>query len=84
MFPNPLGPLYSFQIFVLLGCALVFYKAADVEKESTIIWMGLSAIVYLGTWCFLGWGLLGNLLGQAGLMAVIAAARAMRDHRQSP
>jgi hypothetical protein len=81
---NPFGPLYSFQIFVLLGCALAYYRAADVEKESTVLWSGASAIVYLATWCFLGWGLLGNLAGQAGLLGVIVAARAMRDHRRSP
>jgi hypothetical protein len=81
--PNPFGPLYTYQIFFVVGCAVLFYRVADMEDESTIIWPGLSIGIYLVTLCVLGWGLLGNLLGQAGLMAVMVAVRMVRDRRPS-
>jgi hypothetical protein len=81
---NPFGPLYSFQLFVLLGCAAAYAKAADLEDESAILWGGLSACLYLTTWCWLGWGLWANLGGQVGLLVVIALARMVRDRRRSP
>ena len=77
--PNPFGPLYSWQIFVLIACAVFYYKAADMENESTVIWSSLSAGLYLVTLCVLGWGLMGNLLAQGGLMAAIVAVRMFRD-----
>jgi hypothetical protein len=76
---NPFGPLYTFEIVVLLGCAILFYKAADMEDQSTVIWSGLSVGLYLLTLCLLGWGLLGNLLAQAGLMIAIVGVRMVRD-----
>jgi hypothetical protein len=76
---NPFGPLYTFQIFVLFGCAVLFYKVADMEDESTVVWSGLSAGIYLVTLCFLGWSLLLNLLAQAGLMVGIVALQRARN-----
>jgi hypothetical protein len=78
-----LAPLYSLQFLLLLVCAGVYYKAAEIENASSLLWPGLSVLVFLLTWRLFGWGLPGNLLGQALLMATITAVRVLRD-RQKP
>lgn len=77
---NPLAPFYSFQFVLLLGCAVLFYKAAELEGESEILWVGLSVGVFALTWFGMGWGFPGNLAGQALLFGGIAVYRAWRDH----
>ncbi len=57
--------MYVFGIIIVIFAAF-FYKAAEVAKSSGLIWAGLSVIVSLGT-MKLGWGLLGNIFGQAVL-----------------
>ena len=84
VFPNPLGPFYSFQTIALIVCAALYAKAADVEDESPVLWGGLSAGIYLATWCWLGWGFWANLGGQAGLLVAIAAYRVARDRGRTP
>lgn len=68
--------LYSFQFFLLLLCALLYFKAAEMEEDvSPILWAGLSVGVFVVTWLVLGWSFLGNLGGQAGLLAAITLWR---------
>jgi hypothetical protein len=76
---NPLGLLYSYQLVILLACAAAYYKAADMENASPLLWAGLSAGIFLFTWRFLGWGLPGDLVGQAALLAGITLVRLLRD-----
>jgi hypothetical protein len=81
---NPFGPFYSFQTLLLIVCAVAYYRAAEVENASGILWAALSVIVFLITWLLFGWGFVGNLLGQVGLLGGIAAARAVRHSRKPP
>jgi hypothetical protein len=78
-----LSPFYSLESVLLLVCAGSYYKAADVENSSPLLWSGLSVLVFLLTWRLCGWGLPGNLLGQALLFGAITAIRVLRD-REKP
>jgi hypothetical protein len=75
---------YPFELILLLGCAAGFYKAADIENASAILWSGLSLVVFCVTWFVIGWGIPGNLLGQFLLLAGITGARIYRDYRGKP
>ena len=79
-----MGPIYSFEFVLLLACAVFYYKAAEIEDAPRLLWSGLSVGVYLLTWRVLGWGLLGCLLGQVGLLVGIAGIRALRTWKNGP
>jgi Na+/H+ antiporter NhaC len=72
---------FSFQAIVMLVCAAAYYRTAEVENVSGILWAGMSVGVYLLTWLVLGWGYLGNLIGQALLLGGITIYRAVRDSK---
>ena len=82
--PNPLAPLYSFDFVLLLACAVFYYKAAEIENVSGVWWAAISVVLFLFTWRILGWGLLGNFLGQAGLLGGITLVRALLDNQKNP
>jgi hypothetical protein len=44
-----------------------YYRAAQFENESALIWCGLSVLISVLTIFWLHWGLLGMISGQAGL-----------------
>jgi hypothetical protein len=77
------GPLYSIEFLLLLCFAAGYYKAADIENASGILWAGLSALIFFTTWRLLGWGLFGDLIGQAALLGGITAVRVIREFRNS-
>ena len=79
-----MGLLYSLPFFILLCCAAGYYKAAEIEKTSGILWAGMSVAVFVTTWFVLRWGIPGDLLGQVGLLAGITAYRVIRDSNASP
>jgi len=81
---NPLGLLYSIQFVLLLCFAAGYYKAAEIENASGILWAGLSVVIFLITWRLFGWGVPGILLGQAALLGGITAVRVLRDFKKSP
>ena len=68
-------PIYSVQFIVLLACAGGFYKVAELEKKSGIIWFGLSSAVFVLTWMVFHWGFVGNLSAQSLMVGVYALAR---------
>lgn len=71
---------YSFNFFLLLLCAAAYYKLADLDPDaSAILWAGLSIGVSLLTWRVLGWGIVGNLIGQLAIFAGITFVRALRS-----
>lgn len=76
---NPLGRLYTFDFILAVVCAVAWYRAADVEDVPPWYWVGLSAGAYAITWLGLGWGWLGNLSGQAGLLLAVTLFRAWRS-----
>ena len=69
-------------LLLLAVCVCVtvgfFYKAAEVENESTLLWAGAS----LGLWAIsifaLGWGLLGGFLLQVGLFIALTVRNMLR------
>jgi hypothetical protein len=77
------GPLYSIEFLLLLCFAAGYYKAADIENASGILWAGLSALIFFTTWRLLRWGLFGDLIGQAALLGGITAVRVIREFRNS-
>lgn len=79
---NPLGPLYSIEFVVCVLGAIAWYKAAEVEGVTPWLWVGMSVAVYGLTWRYLGWGFVGNLLGQILLLAVVTGVRAWRSTRR--
>jgi hypothetical protein len=63
----------------MLACAVFYYRAADIEDAPRLLWSGLSILLYLLTWLWLGWGVLANLLAQVALLIGIAIVRVMRE-----
>jgi hypothetical protein len=63
------------DLLLLLGCAMAWYRAAEVEGVSPWIWAGASVFVYALTWIVLQWGIFGCLLGQVLMLAAITAYR---------
>ena len=80
---NPLGPLYSFQFVFLVICAAAYYKAADFEDASPILWSGLSVFTFAFTWLFLHWSYPGNFFGQLLLFIGIILRRVYQDRDRS-
>ncbi|HZL38094.1 MAG TPA: hypothetical protein VFC78_22450 [Tepidisphaeraceae bacterium] len=80
---NPLGPFYSLDFVLLLACAVIYYKAAEMEDVPGLLWCGLSVGTFFVTWRLLRWGLPGEILGQVGLLGAITLFRVFRD-RQKP
>lgn len=80
---KPMGMLYSLPFIVLICCAAAYYKAADIENTSGILWAGMSVVVFCITWFVIGWGIPGDLLGQVALLAGITIYRVVRDSKKS-
>jgi hypothetical protein len=76
-------PLYSLPFVILICCAAAYYKAAEIENTSGILWAGMSVAVFCTTWFAIGWGIPGDLLGQVVLLAGITLYRVIRDSRKS-
>jgi hypothetical protein len=77
---NPLGPLYTFEFVLLLGCAALYFKLAELDPHaSPMLWAGMSVLVFFVTWRWLGWGLLGDVVGQIALLGGITAVRVLRE-----
>jgi hypothetical protein len=67
-----------FPILLIGVFAVFFYRAAEFEDESGLVWCSLSVSVSLLTLFFFHWGLLGTLLGQVGLFVGIGIFRMMK------
>jgi hypothetical protein len=64
---------------LIIGCfGAFYYRAAQFENESTLLWCGLSLLISVLTVFWLHWGLLGMFAGQAGLFAGITIFRILR------
>jgi hypothetical protein len=79
---NPLGPLYSFQFVLLVACAVFFYKGAEMENRPGFLWAGMSVGVFFVTWWLWGWGVVGDLAGQAALGLGIAIVRVLLENKK--
>jgi hypothetical protein len=69
-------PYFAFLLIAVF--AAFFYRAAEFENESRLLWCGLSLVISLATLFYFHWGLLGVVLGQVGLFAGITIFRMMR------
>jgi len=80
---NLLSPADILQFILLVVCAVAFYRAGVEDNAPGIVWAGVSAAVFTGTWLFLREGLIGNMLGQVGVLLGIAVVRAILTHRDN-
>ena len=65
-----------YLMVLVIGCfGAFYYRAAQFENESTLIWCGLSVSISALTVFWLHWGLLGIILGQLGLFIGITLFR---------
>jgi hypothetical protein len=71
-------PSYYFAFILLVVFAIFFYRAGEFEGSSGMVWAGISVLISILIWRWLGWGLLGMILGQIGLFVGIGIVRALR------
>jgi hypothetical protein len=69
-------PYFAFLLIAVF--AAFFYRAAEFENESGVIWCGLSIVISLAILFYFHWGWLGVVLGQVGLFAGITIFRMTR------
>jgi hypothetical protein len=67
-----------FSILIIAAFAIFFYRAAEFEDESTLIWCGLSMTISAVTFFWLHWTWFGISLGQIGLFVGITIFRILR------
>ena len=67
-----------FAILLIVVFAVFFYRAAEFENKSGLLWSGLSILISVLTLFVFSWGLFGTLLGQAGLFVGIDIFRMMQ------
>ena len=73
--------IYSFDTIMLIAFAVFFYKAADIEGASKLIWPILSIIVSLITRA-LSFELFGLILSQIALFSVITVIRPLLSKKK--
>ena len=66
-------------IVIIIAFAVFYHRAAEFENESTLLWAGLSVLISATTFFYFRWGILGTMLGQAGLLLGIAFFRMWRS-----
>ena len=67
-----------FTIFLMAVSAAFFYRAAELENASSLLWCGLSLAISVAVLYFLRLGWLGIILGQAALFVGITLFRVIR------
>ncbi len=73
--------VYGIDTIVIIVFAVIYYKAADIENQSTILWTGLSIAVSLAT-AILGLGLIALIIGQVLLYLAITLVRLLASKRK--
>ena len=73
--------VYGLDTILIIVFAVLYYKAADIENASKLLWVGLSLIVSFGA-RILSLGLLGLILAQVALFGTIAVVRALLSKRR--
>ena len=69
-------------MILLILCAVIYYRAAEMENAPGWLWALLSVSVYLLTWLVLGWGLLGCFFGQVALYFAITIYKMAKHSRK--
>ena len=70
--------LLSLTTILIVASAILFYRAAQFEGRSGLLWTVLSVAISLILLEWFHWGLIGIILGQVGLFFGIAIARTIR------
>ena len=65
-------------ILAMIGFAVFFYRAAEAEDESNLVWCGLSLLVSVVTIFWRHWGWLGIISAQLVLFIGITFLRMQR------
>jgi hypothetical protein len=65
-------------ILMVVMFAVFFYRVAEMENESGLLWCGLSVVISLATLFLFHCGWLGIALGQVGLFVGITIFRMVR------
>jgi hypothetical protein len=78
---NPYSFIAVCNLILWMGCAIAFYRVAQLEDVPGWYWAGPSLVVYYLTMHFLGFGPIGNLIGQFLLLIAIGGVRAWHDSR---
>jgi uncharacterized membrane protein len=73
--------VYGLDTVVIIACAVFYYKAAQIENASAILWTGLSIIVSLSI-RILGFGLAALIIGQVLLFLAITLVRLFSSTRE--
>jgi len=71
-------PFYSLNFVLIVVFAIFFYRAGVSEDSPGLLWAALSVAISFLIWQWLGWGLLGMILGQIGLFFGISIFRVIR------
>jgi|GEM_PF-3905695 len=71
--------LSDFRFIVMTGFAVFYFRAAQLDDSSPILFSGLSVIVSLIVWTRWGWGFWGMVLAQFLLFVLIAIFRIARE-----
>lgn len=73
--------VYGLDTIVIIAFAIAYYKAAQIENASTILWTGLSIIVSLAI-RIIGLGLLMLVVAQLLLYLAITLVRLLASIRK--
>jgi hypothetical protein len=65
-------------ILAMIGFAIFFYRAAEAEDESNLVWCGLSLLISALTIFWRHWGWLGIISAQLVLFICITFFRMQR------
>ena len=63
----------------IIASAIFFYRGAKVDGSSTVLWVVLSVVISLLLFTLFRVGVMGIILGQAGLFLGITIFRIVRE-----
>ncbi len=63
------------ELIMMVACAVFYYRAAEMEHASGLLWAGSSVGLWLGAAYVLHWGLLGCLATQVALFVGMTMRR---------
>lgn len=67
-------------MLILVCCAVFYYRVAESENRSGLLWALFSIALYFGSGMFMPWGLGGSLLVQT-IPFILMTALSMRSDR---
>ena len=76
---NRMMGIDSFTTLAIIASAIFFYRAAKYDGSSAVLWVVLSVVISLLLLTLLRLGMVGIILGQAGLFLGITFFRIIRD-----